>query len=280
MGFLNPPSLVIILALFFRPSLALVTVQVHRRWCPPLATILLALVLASCVASCSAWRNFSPEAERVAEELGETLAPITLKQGVLSWRHDASLPATSRFGEKAVVQVIDSGSVLESAAQQAIAEYDVAMGVLVYPTGVSYWIRNEDNTPLVKTMISQEQFRKVENDLEWDKKALKTLALTGVIWASPVLGFIYFLSFCKTIGFCMLAFLLGSLLFNRDASRSFLDTCLVSLTCNVVPTLVALVWYAAAPASWAFDTIYCLAFLLYLMYITFDARGLFNHHPN
>ncbi|MBQ6474070.1 MAG: hypothetical protein IJJ33_18920 [Victivallales bacterium] len=275
-GILTPPGLAIVLALFLRPGLALVTVQVQRRWWPSLATILLALLVACSLASCSAWRRFAPEAERVAEELGDALGPITLKDGVLSWRTDAELPFTSRFGENAAVQVIGSHRFVEGTAQKAISDLSVSLGVLIYPTGASYWFRDEDDTPLVKTMISEEQLRKLDKNLEWGNKEMKAMARLGTLWACPVLGFVYFLSFAKTIGFCMLAFLFGSLLFNREAGRSFLDTLLVSLSSSVAPTLVSLVWYAAAPDTWSFDTIYCLAFLLYLIYVTIDTRGLIH----
>ena len=67
---------------------------------------------------------------------------------------------------------------------------------------------------------------------------------------------------------------------SRDSAYTFADLVVLSISLSMIPTLVSLVWHAAAP-SWSFDNIYFAAFVIYMLYAFHDAkRGMVANDGN
>jgi len=155
---------------------------------------------------------------------------------------------------------------------------EASQGVFFDRKGVSYWRTRGDGDGgrvfCVRELLTAEQ---VSQLAKAGQEGLDATALVSVVRALcllmvPVLAFVFYLEFLWMVVLCVVTFGISTLIFRRDLRYSLSDLVIVGINVSLPPTLVALVWHAAAPPSWDFGTIFCVAFIGYLCYVFFDTR--------
>ena len=255
------PAWVFLVALFVSPAKAQIVSQLHHKWSPALPLLLLILTIASLCSGISDYRSYSTATQEIVSHISQDAAPLGIQNGRLVWSPELETPY-NYVHENFAVQISEN-AITPSPHRKAISS-GALQGLLFTPTEVRYWLALEQGEPMERVLLDQTQLRTLERSFGergtgmFQPEELASFASTLCKALLPVVCGLHFLLYLKTILFCLIVFAISSLLFHREVRRNLRDVLLVSLGCSIPASIVAFLWYAAAPASWGFDNIYCV----------------------
>ena len=269
----KPSQLFLLLSLFVRPSLALLMSQLHRMWVFPLFLTLAIVFVASVFSSVAVFRRNYPVVDEIVCTIAADVTPITLTDGKIGWRDDDKPYSKTISG-----WLIEFGSICDEARFSAS---EAQHGVCVTPKSIDIWfkdfpehgklrVEHACNERKIKT-LSESMAKKGEDG--FDKESFAALGKMCCFLAFPFIVLAMFLRYYLVILLCQLIFCITTAFLRRGSAYSFSDLVVISINLSLVPTLVSLVWNAAAPYSWSYDNIYFVAFVIYLLYAFHDAKS-------
>lgn len=279
----NPSGLSILLALFLRPALALVTVQVLRRWLPAFAGLFLVIVLACTLSTCSSYGRYSREVVEILETVSPDVVPLSFENGVLNWNSKV-YPLYRRTVNDCEVEFVHEPSLMSGDdVKRGKAKY----GVIVTPHDLSVWMdwagrtggsggTGEVDAP--RRLFGESQFRMIERSLARDGLSslnsgeLLDMGRMMCVAALPVVFMVHGFNYCWSILFCTVVFAFCTVIFNREMIHGLSDILIMSLNSAFPPTIMSMAWYAAMPRGWNFQNVYFVAFMIYILIVIFDAK--------
>lgn len=272
-----------LLSLFLHPSFGLVCSQIHRIWCPAFFSMFFLFATGAFFKGIADYRRYSADANEIVDTIAPDIAPLTFKDGKLIWSDTLVTPYTNVISSWRI-DVSDDPLKAED-----LQEISARHGIIITPEYARVWNRTDivgDRKSFYqqdflkkKHIESFEQSLCHEGRSAFEASELMRMTRLLCILFLPFMMIFEFMHFAWAVIFCMIVFGISTMLFRRDLSRSMGDLCITGINCALPPTLVSLVWYAAAPPSWSFDTIFFVAFILYLFYVYWDTRAFIGEKP-
>ncbi len=258
-----------LLSLFLWPSGGIVTAQLYRIWVPAVVFIILAVGTASLIRASSIGRPLAKIHEDV-RAVNAKIAPVRIEGGRLFWNEGLADGYSADVNGWLV-------SFSESFPEHMVAESSGSRGIAILHDSVLFWMKEQNAGGVrTETLLDSRKIRRLAegNGQEgaYDRDALDRLAAAACVMAVPAWAIFSFLYFSWSIVFCMFIFCLSSLFMRRDVGRSKSELVVACINLSVPPVLVSLAWFAGAPASWSFENIYFISFILYVLYVFKDAR--------
>ncbi|MBQ7652175.1 MAG: hypothetical protein IJS15_14530 [Victivallales bacterium] len=268
----KPSQFFLLLSLFVRPSLALLIAQLHRMWVFPLFLTLAFVTVAAMFSSWSFFGKCYPVVKSIITAIADDVTPITLNDGKFGWR-DEDAPYTRIISG----WQIDFSAVCD---ETKFSESEARHGVCVTPKSVDIWSKDflEQGKYRIEHVWKERQIKKFSETLAkngesgFDRESFVAVGKMCCLLALPVLVLGMFLRYFWVILLCQLIFCVTTAFLRRGGAYALVDLVVIGINLSVVPTLVSLVWNAAAPSSWGFDNIYFVAFVIYLLYAFHDAK--------
>ncbi len=268
----KPAQWFVILSLFVRPSLALMIVQLHRMWVMPAFLTLAMLSIASCSSTVSVFKLYYPIVNEIVTTVANDVAPITISDGRIGW-NDADKP----YSKEIRGWQIDFGTACDEARLHSV---NALHGVCVTTDSIDVWFKDfpEHGKFRIEHLWKERQIRKLGDALAkkgengFDRDSFISLGKMSSVLATPLIGIAMFLRYFWVILLCQIIFCITTAFMRRDSAYTFTDLVVLSISLSMIPTLVSLVWHAAAPPSWSFDNIYFAAFVIYMLYAFHDAK--------
>ena len=268
----KPSQFFLLLSLFVRPSLALLMAQLHRMWVLPLFLTLAFVAIAAMFSSWSFFGEYYPVIKSVITTIADDVTPITLNEGRIGWREDDEPYSKTVNGWQ-----IDFGAACDEAKLSAS---EAPHGVCVTPKSVDIWFKDfpEHGKFRLEHLWKERQIKKLgeamakRGERGFDRESFVAVGKMCCFMSLPLLVLGMFIKYFWVILLCQLIFCITTAFLRRGGAYAFADLVVIGINLSVVPTLVSLVWNAAAPSSWSFDNIYFVAFVIYLLYAFHDAK--------
>lgn len=273
----RPSGFALLLSLFLRPAFGLMAAQIHRCWVPALFMIFLIIMSGSVIKSFSMYKKYSGTVEEIVKTVGHDMGPIAFINGTLKWSDNVKLPYSNVIGDWRIDFQETDGKPAFNEPLDAMTPH----GVVISHDSVSVWTRdvpgkgdfNQEVIMKPKHFRMFEQSLAKEGKSEMDLKYMLNLGKMLCFLFIPFVAIWQALCFSSSIIFCVTVFSLCLLFFRRDTRHSISDLLIMAVNCCVPPCLMSFAWYAAAPASWNFQTVFFVAFVLYLIFVFFDINA-------
>lgn len=266
-------GLAVIISLFLHPGIGIVIAQLYRTWRWALFCIF-ALLFCGSVCRTVYWGvHTGPEFADGVSDIWEHVSPILITDGKIGWEGDASY-AQDLIGWHVSI----SKEMPEIASGVEAAPY----GIAVTEDAISVWFNKGEGDIVCRKVYGERELRNLAKNFSKDEENQESVVFNKedgkVLAKAMVLSMMFlmlvgnFLYFAWSVFFCILVFFLSSLFMRRDLWHSASDVAIAAVNLCVAPLLVSLAWFAGAPASWSFDSIYFVAFILYVFYVFSDVR--------
>ena len=268
----KPSQFFLLFSLFVRPSLALLMAQLHRMWVFPLFLTMAFVSVAAMFSTWDAFGEYYPVVKSVITTIADDVTPITIENGRIGWREN-----NEPYSKVVSGWQIDFNSVCDEAKCR---ESEAQHGVCVTPKSVEIWFKDfpEHGKFWSEHLWKERQIKKFGEALAkhgengFDREEFIASGKLSCFMMLPLAVLIFFIKYFWVVPFCQIIFCVTTAFLRHDSAYSFPDLVVISVNLSLVPTLVSLVWNAAAPYSWRFDRIYFVAFVIYLLYAFHDAK--------